>query len=218
MNVHSFLTELYYLLLQKEVQLIDICTMKKSVKAHVQKHIKSSEKELQLFNAVLNEVFVSKGQFLLQPGTNVRHEYFVVKGCLKAYYISSKGNKCIIQFAVENWWVGDFDAFYNQVPSQLYIEAIEDSALLAIDYTQLQKIYKEAPIFERYFRILTTQAFIAQRKRILSSLEKNTRERYSEFCISYPNIEERVANYDIANYLGVSPENLSRVRKKLKLS
>lgn len=192
--------------------------MQESLRVHIQKHIHASEKELQLFNSVLNEVSVAKGQFLLKPGTHVKHEYFVLKGCLKAYYISNKGNKCIIQFAVENWWVGDFDAFYNQVPSQLYIAAIEDSELLAINDTNLQKIYREAPVFERYFRILTTQAFIAQRKRILSTLEKNTKERYSEFCTSYPKIEERVANYDIANYLGVSPENLSRVRKKLKLS
>ena len=130
--------------------------------------------------------------------------------------MDDKGNRHIIQFGIENWWIGDFDAFYNQTPSILHIEAIEDSKLLAISYDNLQKIYDEAPIFERYFRILTTKAFIAQRKRILSTLEKNTQERYLEFCVSYPNIEDRVPNYDIANYLGVSPENLSRVRRQLK--
>ena len=86
-----------------------------------------------------------------------------------------------------------------------------------INFLPLQKIYAEAPIFERYFRLLTTQAFIAQRKRIVSTLEKNTQERYLEFCASYPSIKERVPNYNIANYLGVSPENLSRVRKTLKV-
>ena len=192
--------------------------MHASIEKHIHKHITPSLKDGKLFDAALNEVAVAKGQFLLRPGTNVKHEYFVIKGCLKAYYLTSKGNKCIIQFAVENWWVGDFDAFYNKVPSRLYIETIEDSQLLSINYDDLQNIYKEAPIFERYFRVLTTQAFIAQRKRILSTLEKNTQERYLEFCASYPNIEERVANYDIANYLGVSPENLSRVRRTLKIS
>jgi CRP-like cAMP-binding protein len=146
MNVHSFLTELYSLLPKKELQLMDICSMKKSVKEHIQKHITPSNEQFRLFDTVLNEVTVAKGQFLLQPETNVRHEYFVVKGCLKAYYISSKGSKCIIQFAVENWWIGDFYAFYNQVPSQLYIEAIEDSKLLAINYTQLQNIYRSPNI------------------------------------------------------------------------
>ena len=216
MNVHSLIKKLYSLLLKKEIQLMDICTTKKSLKAHIQKHITPSEKQLQLFSAVFKEVSVAKVHFLLQPGTTIRQEYFVVKGCLKAYYINSKGNKCNIQFAVENCWIGDFDAFYNQVPSQLFIEAIENSELLTISYKQLQKIYTAAPIFERYFQILTTQAFIAQRKGMLSTLENHTKERYSEFCNFDPNIEERAANYDISNCLGISSENLSSARKNLK--
>lgn len=187
-----------------------------AITKHIKHHINLSEIDVQIFHAALNEITVRKGQFLLKPGTHVKHEYFVVKGCLSAYYMDSKGNKSIIQFAIENWWVGDFDAFYNQVPSKLYIEAIEGSQLLSINYKDLERIYAQAPIFERYFRLLTTQAFIAQRKRILSTLEKNTQERYLEFCASYPNIKDRVPNYNIANYLGVSPENLSRVRKNLK--
>lgn len=190
--------------------------MHQSITKHIHNHVKPTSVDMQLFYAALNEISVAKGQFLLKPGTTVKHEYFVVKGCLKGYYIDEKGSRHIIQFAVENWWIGDFDAFYNQVPSRLYIEAIEDSQLLSINYDSLQNIYNKAPIFERYFRVLVTQAFISQRKRILSTLEKNTKERYIEFCTSYPNIENRVPNYDIANYLGVSPENLSRVRKQMK--
>jgi CRP-like cAMP-binding protein len=190
--------------------------MHQTINYHINSRISPSAADLQLFNASLHEIAVTKGQFLLKPGTYVKHEYFVIEGCLKAYYIDSKGNKHIIQFAIENWWIGDFDAFNNQVPSRLYIEAIEDAQLVSINYKDLQNIYKEAPIFERYFRLLTTQAFISQRKRILSTLEKNTQERYLEFCASYPNIKDRVPNYNIANYLGVSPENLSRVRKILK--
>jgi CRP-like cAMP-binding protein len=183
---------------------------------HIKQHVHPSEKDLELLYSALTEISVAKGKFLLMPGTHVKHEYFVINGCLKAYYLDKKGNKLVIQFAIENWWVGDFEAFYNHVPSRLYIEAIEDSQLLSINYDALQQLYKDAPIFERYFRILTTNAFVSQRERILSTLEKNTKERYLEFCASYPNIEDRVANYDIANYLGVSPENLSRVRRQLK--
>jgi CRP/FNR family transcriptional regulator len=189
--------------------------MHQSISKHIIDHVNPTEAELQLFNSALNKVSVARGQFLLKPGTNVKHEYFVVNGCLKAYYIDDKGHTHIIQFAIENWWIGDFDAFYNQVPSKLHIEAIEDSQLLSINSDSLQKIYNDAPIFERYFRILTTQGFISQRKRILSTLEKQTQERYVEFCSSYPNIENRVPNYDIANYLGVTPENLSRARKQI---
>ncbi|TYP98970.1 CRP-like cAMP-binding protein [Tenacibaculum adriaticum] len=190
--------------------------MLEAIKDHIHKYITLSEKDLLLFTSKLTEVNIAKRKFLLQPDTHVKHEYFVIKGCLKAYYIDDKGSRHILQFAIENWWIGDFDAFYGDVPSKLYIEAIEDSMLLAINYKDLQQLFKEAPIFERYFRILVTNAFIAQRKRILSTLEKDAKERYLEFCTTYPNIENRVPNYHIANYLGISAESISRIRRKMK--
>ena len=183
---------------------------------HVKQQVNPRPEDLYLFTSKLREVVVAKGKFLLQPDTHVKHEYFVVKGCLSAYYLDKKGNKNIVQFAIEHWWVGDFDAFYNGVPSKLYIEAIEDSTLLAINYNDLQTLFQQSPIFERYFRILVTSALISLRKRILSSLGKSIKERYLEFCESYPNIEGRVPNYQIASYLGVSAEGLSRARRKMK--
>lgn len=183
---------------------------------HINDQVKASPEDLLLFTSKLREAAVAKGKFVLRPNTYVKHEYFVVEGCLSAYYLDQKGNKNIVQFAIENWWLGDFDAFYNGVPSKLYIEALEDSTLLAINQDDLQILFQEAPIFERYFRLLVTSAFISQRKRILSSLGKSVKERYLEFCESYPNINGRVPNYQIANYLGVSAESLSRARKKLR--
>jgi len=86
---------------------------------------------------------------------------------------------------------------------------------LAIHYDDLQQLFENVPKFERYFRILITNGFISLQRRILSSLQNETKARYLEFCKAYPNIEQRVANYHIANYLGVSAEALSRVRRKL---
>ena len=183
---------------------------------HVKKQVRVKPEELYLFTSKLREVTVAKGKFLLYPNTYVKHEYFVVQGCLTAYYLDKKGNKNIVQFAIENWWLGDFDAFYNGVPSKLYIEALEDSTLLAINHDDLQSLLEEAPVFERYFRLLVTSAFISLRKRILSSLGKSVKERYLEFCENYPNIEGRVPNYQIANYLGITAESLSRTRRKLR--
>tara|TARA_R110002051_G_scaffold73143_1_gene132816 strand:- start:8147 stop:8722 length:576 start_codon:yes stop_codon:yes gene_type:complete len=190
--------------------------MLEAIIGHVTQFVSLSGGEKAFFSTLLTEVHVSKRNFLLQPGTTVKHEYFVIKGCLKAYYMDAKGNRHIVQFAIENWWVGDFDAFYNKVPSKLYIEAVEDASLLAMNFNNLNLLFKKAPIFERYFRILVTNAFIAQRKRIMSTLEKSADERYLEFCATYPNIETRVTNYDVANYLGISAESLSRIRTKLK--
>ncbi|AWG21254.1 hypothetical protein FFWV33_06760 [Flavobacterium faecale] len=192
--------------------------MQASITNHVKKHINPTDDEVAEFCAKLKERHITKGTFLLKPGHPVKEQYFVIKGCLKAYYMDAKGNKHILQFAVENWWIGDFEAFYKQEVSTIYIEAIEEAKLWALDTESLEEVLAQAPIFERYFRILVTEAFISQRKRILSSQEKNTLERYVDFCASYATIENRVANYDIANYLGVSAENLSRARQKLKKS
>jgi len=182
---------------------------------HVNQHITLTETEEAYFKSVLFPVQIKKRKKLVQPSTFVKHEYFVVKGCLIGYYLDDNGKKHIIQFAIENWWIGDFDAFYNGVPSKFYIESIEDSALLAIHYDDLQQLFKTVPKFERYFRILVTSGFISLQGRILSSLQNETTTRYLEFCKAYPSIEQRVANYHIANYLGVSAESLSRVRRKL---
>lgn len=182
---------------------------------HVNAHIILTEKEQDYFKSILFLVEIAKRKKLVQPSTFVKHEYFVIKGCLIGYYLDDAGKKNIIQFAIENWWIGDFDAFYNGVPSKFYIEAIEDSLLLAIHYDDLQQLFEIVPKFERYFRILVTNGFISLQSRILSSLQNETTARYLEFCKAYPNIEQRVANYHIANYLGVSAENLSRVRRKL---
>lgn len=187
-----------------------------SIENHVHTYVSVTETEIALFKSLLTELKVGAKHFLIEPDTPLKHCFFVITGCLKAYYLDSKGDKHVIQFAIENWWVSDFEAFYLNAPTKLYIEAIEDSTLLAINQDNLELLLAKAPVFERYFRILVTNAFIAQRKRILSSLEKNTRERYLDFCQSYPNIEHRVQNYHIANYLGVSAESLSRIRGKLK--
>lgn len=192
--------------------------MHDAILAHVQNYISLSKEEREAFLAVLSIVKVPKRKRIVEPGSYIKNEYFVVKGCLKGYYLDDNGNKHIIQFAIENWWIGDFDAFYNNVPSKLHVEAIEDATLLAIAYDDLQELFKSVPKFERYFRILVTGAFISLRGRILSTLQKSTKERYLDFCKTYPNIEQRVTNYDIANYLGVSAESLSRIRRQLVIS
>lgn len=192
--------------------------MNDAIIAHVEKYISLSKEETETFLSFLSIVEVPKRKRLVEPGSYIQNEYFVIKGCLKGYYLDDNGDKHIIQFAIENWWIGDFDAFYNQVPSKLHVEAIEDSTLLAITYDDLQRLFESIPKFERYFRILVTGAFISLRGRILSTLQKSTKERYLEFCKTYPNIEQRVANYDIANYLGVSAPSLSRIRRHLVIS
>ncbi|TVZ28375.1 CRP-like cAMP-binding protein [Gillisia sp. Hel_I_86] len=182
---------------------------------HLKKVISLSESEQQEFTSILEEVKISKKNFLIEPGDLVNSEYYVVSGCLEAYYLDETGDKHIIQFALEDWWISDFEAFFNNVPAKLYVETIEDSVLLGINKGVLEVLYTRIPQFERFFRIKTTSAFVSLRTRILSTLQKSGKERYLEFCESYPKIEQRVPNYLIANYLGLKPESLSRIRKEV---
>lgn len=182
---------------------------------HLKKVISLSESEEQEFTSILEEVRVSKKNFIIEPGDLVNSEYYVVSGCLEAYYLDESGDKHIIQFAVEDWWISDFEAFFNKLPAKLYVETIEDSVLLGINRDALEILYSRIPQFERFFRIKTTSAFVALRTRILSTLQKSGKERYLEFCEAYPKIEQRVPNYHIANYLGLKPESLSRIRKEV---
>ena len=187
-----------------------------NINEHVSKLIDLSDKEMEEFQSVLSPTEVLKKQFLIQPGDRVGSEYYVVKGCLKAYFLDAVGEKHIIQFAIEDWWISDFEAFFGNQPAKLYVEAIEDSLLLGIQAEVLETLYRRIPKFERFFRIKTARAFVALRRRILSSLEKNATERYVDFCSNYPGIVDRVTNYHIANYLGIKPESLSRIRRNLE--
>ena len=173
--------------------------------------------EIEEFCSLLTEVHLPKKAQLIKPNDFVSYEYFVVSGCLKAYYLDESGERHIIQFAIEDWWISDFEAFFNREPAQLYIEAIEDSLLLGLHYDALEELFVRIPKFERFFRIKTTNAFVALRARILESLQKSSSERYLNFCEKYPNIEKRVTNQHIANYLGIQPESLSRIRKELQI-
>lgn len=156
----------------------------------------------------------SKRHFLIEEGQMVRHQYFVVKGCLRTYLIDPNDKEHTIQFAVENWWVSDYIAYYTGAASILRVECIEPVEILSISKAQLEQLIIEIPGLEHFFRLQLEGAFVAFQKRILSNLYKSAQERYDDFLQSYPDIEQRVKNYQIASYLGITPESLSRIRKQ----
>jgi CRP-like cAMP-binding protein len=189
--------------------------MFKQLLKHLSEDIELTPAEEQEFLSILEHHTFLKKNLLIQPGQKVTKEYYVLKGCLKAYYLDKAGQKHILQFAIEDWWISDFEAFFNAHPAQLYVECIEDSEVLSLDKSVLEDLYFRIPKFERFFRLKITKAFVALRNRILSTLQKDSKTRYLEFCEQYPNLQSRVANYHIANYLGITPESLSRIRKGL---
>lgn len=182
---------------------------------HIEEVIELSESEKERFTSILIKKKLRKRQFLIQEGDLVKYEYFVARGCLKAYEIDDNGDEHIIQFAKENWWISDFKAFFEGGKATLNIDSIEESIVYGIEKQDLENLFLDVPKFDRFFRIKLTSAFVALQNRILSSLDKSNSERYLDFLKTYPNLEQRIPNYMIANYLGIKPESLSRIRKSL---
>ncbi len=183
--------------------------------ANVAKYISLTASEKKYFCSLLTLKRLRKRQYVLQAGEISRSDSFVTKGCLRAYYIDDDGNERIVQFALEGWWIGDMASMATGQPAKLTIDAMEDSEVLQIEKKNFDLLVEKIPKFERFFRLLLTNAFIAHQHRILSHLSGGAEERYLELRTKYPNFEKRIPLRHIASYLGVTPEFLSRMRNHI---
>jgi len=169
-------------------------------------------------NAVKNlfkERRIKRRQFILQEGDVCSVNTFVVEGCFRMYMVDEKGKEHNLQFAIENWWIGDIGSFHSEKPSRLYIEALENSIILQIKKEDQLKLFVDYPKFNRIFRVLTENAMVSLQNRILQNISSTAEERYLYFLNRYPQFFNRISNVQIASYLGVTPEFLSTIRKKL---
>ena len=179
---------------------------------NISRFITLTPEEEQYFTSLLKLKKIKKKGYLLQEGDISRHQYFVNKGCLRTYTIDEKGLEHIIQFAIEDWWTGDMFSFLTQTPARFTIDALEDSELLCLEKNALEELYVKIPKFERFFRHLLQNAFIALQERIVANLSQPADERYCTFITKYPDMEKRLPLKQIASYLGITPESLSRIR------
>ena len=169
--------------------------------------------------AIVRGAFIDKrlsaGQFLQRAGDVTTHAAFVASGCLRNYVIDGKGKEHIVQFAPETWWLADSNSLNTRSPSQYFIEAIEDSALLLIDAPSHQRLVEGVAAYGAAFRSGLQRHSAAKDQRIVSSLSATAEERYLQFLETYPSIVRRVPQTMLASYLGITPETLSRIRKNL---
>jgi CRP-like cAMP-binding protein len=156
-----------------------------------------------------------KGQYVVQNGDVCKFENFVLSGCLKAFYIDNEGQEHIVMFAIENWWIADLGSFISQTPADLNVQCLEDCELVQISHNDLQQLYLDIPKLERFFRIIIQKAFVAAQKRIINNFTLPAMDRYLQFRDQYPLIEQRVPQYMIASYLGITKEFLSKIRNQL---
>lgn len=170
-----------------------------------------TDEEFEYVKTFFSEKKVKKHQYLLQEGDKVSSEYWIIKGVFRAFYVDRDGKEHILQFALENWWLSDYNAFFNQKESSINIICMEDAEVLCLTLFAREKLASEMHKMEHFFRMKLTKGYSAQQRRIISLLSNNPKKRYEEFASLYPNIMQKIPKKYIAEYLGVSRESLSRL-------
>ena len=181
------------------------------LRRHIEEIITLTDKEFDFILSHFKPLKRRKHQYVVQEGEFVDKEFWIVKGCLKSYFIDDQGKEHILQFGMENWWITDYEAFVKQVKSKTSIDCIEDSELLYITYQNREKLTAEMHKMERFWAKKSKLGRIALQNRVLSLLRNSTKEQYNILLEQYPKLFQRVPKKMIAAYLGVSRETLSRL-------
>lgn len=179
------------------------------------KDISFSENEVAFIKSSLKKIELKKGTVLLKADEVVDSQFYVHKGCLRTYFIDSSGKEHTLQFAINDWWISDYTAFFSASKAIMHIEALQQATIYKISKNDMDVLFRATPQLETFFRKKMERAFASFQKRILASLAQSAKERYISFVRSYPNIEQTVKNYHIASYLGITTESLSRIRKEI---
>ena len=182
---------------------------------NIKRYVSLSEDDKEQFSSIVRTTKIKRRQFIVQPNFICTHQTYVLEGAFRSYLVNDEGVDHTIQFAIEDWFISDFNSYINQEPASLFVEALEDSIVQQISFDDVEKLCDQNPKFERFFRLVAQKSFAYSQRRILSNLGKSAEERYIEFQNLYPSIIQRVPQYALASYLGMSPEFLSKIRKRL---
>jgi len=188
--------------------------MTENLKKHIERFVEIKEQDYAELLTYFTVIEASKKKNLLVEGKVCKCNYFVSKGCLRLFFINEKGVEQTIQFALENWWLADYASFSAQKPSDFYIQAVEKSEVLALDFLSQEKLLQQFPQMERYFRLVHQRAHAAAQFRIKNLYSVSREELYHQFNKLYPEFVQRIPQYLLASFLGFTPEYLSEIRSK----
>lgn len=182
---------------------------------YINRYVNLTQNEINLLLENTTSRKYLKGQYIVQQGDICRFESFVIKGCLKTFYVDNEGQEHVVLFAIENWWTADLGSFLTQKPADYNVQCIENTEVIQFSFEKMEMFYQKIPKLERFFRIIIQKAFVASEKRIVRNFSLPAKERYLEFKNTYPQIEQRVPQYLIASYLGITKEFLSKIRSQI---
>jgi CRP-like cAMP-binding protein len=186
------------------------------INQNISRYVSFETDELILFNSLLTYKKIPKKTILLHEGEHCDFEAFVIKGCVRKYYIDKNGFEVILQFAIEDAWISDISfSIYEDNTSSVYIETLEDCEFFLFNPETKERLFVLSPKFERAFRILMQRSLSATQNRLFNTISKTATEKYLEFLALYPTLSQRIAQHYIASYLGISAEFLSKIRTKI---
>ncbi|WP_068943155.1 Crp/Fnr family transcriptional regulator [Chryseobacterium timonianum] len=191
--------------------------MFKQLYDNISHYIDLSEEEFSQFSGPFQLKSFKKKETVLKEGEYCLFEGFVLNGCFKVYYLNENGFEQTLYFAIEGWWITDIDSLLNDVPSILNIEALMESEVLMISKKDKDALYETMPQIEKLFRIMNQRSSVALQRRILSLTGKTADKRYLEFLDKYPGLEQKLTQQQVASYLGITHEFLSKIRKRISL-
>ncbi len=157
---------------------------------------------------------LNKKEFLIEPGETANTMNFIVQGSMRSYYLDENAQEHTLQLGIEEWWINDLYSYLSRKKSRMYVQALEKTLLIQLPRIELEKLYLEVPEISNFFRIKIQSAYVAVQERVIDSMSDDAYERYDNFRKTYRDIEQRVPQYIVASYLGVTPEFLSYLRKK----
>ncbi|MBE9584732.1 Crp/Fnr family transcriptional regulator [Mucilaginibacter sp. JRF] len=184
---------------------------------HISKYVTLTADEQQILTEYFKYEEVGKKHYLLSEGEVCNEQYFVVNGCLRMYFIKQNGAEHIVQFGIDNWWLGDYMSIDTKKPSSFFIQAVERSQILRLSSTNQQRLLERVPKLEHYFMRVMQKGFGAFQMRICYLFDMSGEEQYNLFVDRFPGFVQRVPQYMLASYLGVTPEFLSKIRGKKKI-
>ncbi len=178
---------------------------------HINRHISLDTEEEDFLLGLLQLRQLKARQFLYHEGELHQGQAFVTDGCLRSYAIDHNGFEHILQFAPPGWWIGDMQSLVEKVPAKLNIDAVQNSTFLFITRSDLDRLYERIPKLERHFRLLLERSLITYQNRLLDNLSLSAKERYENFCRAYPSLILELPQKQVASYIGVTPEFLSKM-------
>jgi len=181
---------------------------------YIQKYVQLLPEEVEVFCNSFKEAKIKKRQFIVQPEFTAKYRTYIIDGAFRSYVVGDNGEDHTITFAIDDWWITDYNSYIFQQPATMFVVALEDSVIMQLDYATEQELKKMNPKFETFFRIIAERSVAFYQRRLITNLTKTAEERYQEFEEKYPSIVQRVPQYALASFLGMTTEYLSKLRNK----